>query len=395
MDFNYDIINHNKFKLQDNQSIQVFDKGKILVFYDYGVDHTFGATSYDDVVEQWKSILGTDFPDPKLWICREKPDKSLYDFLVQNNKTEDNENKELGDYKIESDKYTIEDFDTDILGGWNYKEHFEASWDLQRAMLLTAAPGMGKSTIALRLAYLKTGFKNTYRILRLVFNESTSREDLIDGIQCINGTWQYTEGSLMKFCKLADLEPNKDFVVVIDEINRANTERVLGEAMECIANRGLKVITNRGKEFYIPENIWFIGTMNSYDQSVKSLSGALKNRFDIIDFNNYKLNITADELINKYNLTDNYAKTMSIIVDSVNTINGLLSTDEIKGKDNIIGDRIYFIKSSWNKNTFKALVNKIESQVRDKINTGGIKQYIISDINNTLDIMRAAVEQSL
>lgn len=94
--------------------------------------------------------------------------------------------------------------------------------------------------------------------------------------------------------KIADLVP--PFFFLIDEINRAELSRVLGELMICLEYRGVGgAITTQyaalntpesgmlehknGYRFFVPHNVFVIGTMNTIDRSVESFDLALRRRF--------------------------------------------------------------------------------------------------------------------
>lgn len=94
--------------------------------------------------------------------------------------------------------------------------------------------------------------------------------------------------------KITDLVP--PFFFVIDEINRAELSRVLGELMICLEYRGVNgAITTQyaalntpetgmlrlesGYRFFVPHNVFVIGTMNTIDRSVESFDLALRRRF--------------------------------------------------------------------------------------------------------------------
>ncbi len=95
--------------------------------------------------------------------------------------------------------------------------------------------------------------------------------------------------------RISDVTP--PFFFIIDEINRAELSRVLGELMYCMEYRGvggaistqyaslndattaLIVTTNGAFKFFIPHNVYIIGTMNTIDRSVESFDLALRRRF--------------------------------------------------------------------------------------------------------------------
>ena len=106
-------------------------------------------------------------------------------------------------------------------------------------------------------------------------------------------SWQ-SIGKLPDAEKLADITP--PFFFIIDEINRAELSRVMGELMICIEYRGAErgistqysslnteetamLTTAAGHKFFIPHNVYIIGTMNTIDRSVESFDLALRRRF--------------------------------------------------------------------------------------------------------------------
>lgn len=85
-----------------------------------------------------------------------------------------------------------------------------------------------------------------------------------------------------------DNEKLKRFVLIIDEINRANLPTVLGELIYALEYRGEKVDSmyatdEDGNTIIIPPNLYIIGTMNTSDRSVGHIDYAIRRRFAFID----------------------------------------------------------------------------------------------------------------
>ena len=73
--------------------------------------------------------------------------------------------------------------------------------------------------------------------------------------------------------------------MVIDEINRGNVAKVLGELYFLLEYRNESVsLQYSGNRFSLPENLWFIGTMNTTDRSIALVDAALRRRFYFFGF---------------------------------------------------------------------------------------------------------------
>ena len=129
------------------------------------------------------------------------------------------------------------------------------------------------------------------RLTFLTFHPSYSYEDFVEGFRPVDSgtaglSLRLEDGIFKRVCRAAAKRPGDRFVVLIDEFNRANVAKVLGELITLLEKdkRGLTLVLPQSKEgFSIPPNVYLIGTMNTADRSVKVLDAALRRRFAFIE----------------------------------------------------------------------------------------------------------------
>ncbi|MCK9499492.1 MAG: EVE domain-containing protein [Bacteroidales bacterium] len=161
----------------------------------------------------------------------------------------------------------------------------------KKNIILQGPPGVGKTFIARKLAYEIMQEVNDANIEMVQFHQSYSYEDFIQGLRPTQkGGFDLRDGIFYSFCQRALAHPERPFFFIIDEINRGNLSKIFGELMMLIeADKreekfALKLTYAEDEEdrFYVPDNLYIIGTMNTADRSLAIVDYALRRRFAFV-----------------------------------------------------------------------------------------------------------------
>ncbi len=238
----------------------------------------------------------------------------------------------------------------------------------KKALILQGAPGVGKTFLARKLAYVLLEEVDPECCEMVQFHQSYSYDDFVRGYRPMAGqpgTFGLQNGVFYEFCKKAADDPNRKYVFIIDEINRGNLSQIFGELLMLIESdkRGVEnsiqlvYHTKEEAPFYIPSNLYLIGLMNLADRSLAMVDYALRRRFAFITLHpQYENDIFRQWLVDG-NMNP---QLVNMIIKRMAALNQTIKEDPLLGENYQIGHSFFCPKGSsfsgLNKNWYQTIV---------------------------------------
>ena len=179
----------------------------------------------------------------------------------------------------------------ELLLSPDFLEEICALLDDKQQVIFQGPPGTGKTYVAQELAEHLA--ESGGRVTIVQFHPSYAYEDFVRGFRpqsTESGHVGFTlqDGPLLRAAQKARDEPGAKHFLIIDEINRGNIAKVFGELYFLLEYRDKEISLLYQREasetFALPDNLFFIGTMNTADRSIALVDLALRRRFYFIEF---------------------------------------------------------------------------------------------------------------
>ena len=173
----------------------------------------------------------------------------------------------------------------------DFLQNIETLLKEKKQVILQGPPGTGKTYVAQKLARLLAGGRERCDLVQ--FHPSYSYEDFVRGYRPTlldnrQPGFELKDGPFLRIARKAAQNPDGNYFLIIDEINRGNLAKVFGELYFLLEYRdtAMNLMYQEGDEpaFQMPANLYIVGTMNTADRSIALVDLALRRRFAFVNF---------------------------------------------------------------------------------------------------------------
>lgn len=145
---------------------------------------------------------------------------------------------------------------------------------------LAGVPGTGKSYVAEKAALRITGHELFVKTVQ--FHPGFTYEDFVEGFRPVPGGFSLKDGLLLQINEQAHRDSQNTYVLLIEELTRANISAVLGEVLTYVEYRERSFTLPSGRQIQLAKNLVFLATYNPTDRSALELDDAIIRRLRII-----------------------------------------------------------------------------------------------------------------